>query len=209
MFNAYHPASAPLRLPRMLSLALLVVFGTIGMCVGINALVKFEDQKRQLAKAAPSGATVDIDTHDVLNSGYVTTVVCGLLGLAAFIFLLPGFLSGTYASRSLLRVQSLVLGFLTVWLFPTLLAFTDFFANRSAKVTVAIGTFVLPDSLVQQIVSELGASTVYKDVGYREFTLLSTFCFVSRSIIYPTFDTLLSKAHLCSSIGTSGIEKKG
>lgn len=172
MFNAHHPAHAPLRIPRLLSLLLTWAFGTIGMCVGINALAKFNDQKRQLVAAAPQGATVSINTSDILNVGYVSTVACGLLALAAFIFLLPGFLSGKFSSHSHLRLQSLVLGFITLWLFPTLIAFTYIFVHHSAKIVVAIGSYVLPDSLVQEVLSQLGATAVYKDVDYRESPFL-------------------------------------
>lgn len=166
MFSHHNPSHSahPLRVPRLLSLVLLFAFGIAGMGVGINALVKFNDQKRQLKSAAPAGATVNIDTNDVLDSGYVITVVCGLLALFSVIFALPAL----SARVGLIRLQALIFGFLSVWLFATLVAFTDFFANRSAKVSASIGSLAIPDSIIQSIVHSLGASTEYKHVDYCE-----------------------------------------
>ena len=89
--DAKHSAH-PLRPPRLLSLVLLFAFGIAGMGVGINALVKFNDEQRRFKSAAPGGATVHTDANDVLDSGYVITVVCGLIALASFLFLTPIFL---------------------------------------------------------------------------------------------------------------------
>lgn len=157
----------------MISLGLLNIFGIIGMCVGINAFCKFNAEKRRLAKAVPAGAVVSVNTNDILDVGYVSTLASGLLSLFAFFFLFPGFLSGAYATRYFLRIQALILGFLTVWIFPTLVAFTYIFAHHTAKISVTIGTFALPDSLVQAAVASLGGSTIYKEVDYRESPLFS------------------------------------
>ena len=158
--------SAALRTARLASLFLSFAFGVVGMAVGINALVKFNQEKKELLGAVPAGATVDVDTHDVLNSGYVLTVVCGLIALASFLFLLPVFVLPALVGRTL-RLQGAVLAFLSVWLFATLVAFTDFFANRSAKITASIAGLSLSPEVIQTIVASLGATTEYKHVDYR------------------------------------------
>ena len=53
------------------------------------------------------------------------------------------------------------------WVFATLVAFTDFFANRSAKITASIAGLSLSPEVIQTIVASLGATTEYKHVDYR------------------------------------------
>lgn len=151
-----------LRLPLLGSLLLLVAFGIIGMSVGINALAKFHDEERDLKKAAPSAAVVHINASDVLNSGYNVTVMCGILGLVSALALIP-----TLAGRWL-RIFSLLIAFFTTWLFASLVAFTTFFANRSAQVEATIGGVSIDERTIQTIIASLGATTVYKHVSYRE-----------------------------------------
>lgn len=185
-------ARTTLALTRIASLLLSFAFGVIGMGVGINALVKFNHQKRQLKGAAPAGATVNIDASDVLDSGYVLTVVCGLIALSSAIFLFPIFLAPALAGRTL-KLQGGVLGFLSVWLFATLVPFTDFFANHSAKVTAFLGSFEIPQSTIQQVVASLGATTQYRHVDYRASFLCHLLCLwrscsaVRLSAILPWF----------------------
>lgn len=155
-----------LRIARLASLVLSTAFGIIGMGVGINALVKYKEQKRELEGAVPAGATVNIDTSDVLNSGYVVTVVSGLIALASFIFLIPAAIPSLAKRTGSHRIQSAILGFLTIWLFAALVAFTVFFSSRSAKVTAFLGSFSIDQATIQQIVGSLGATTKYSEIDY-------------------------------------------
>ncbi|KAI0683271.1 hypothetical protein BC835DRAFT_1216869, partial [Cytidiella melzeri] len=155
------------------SLLLLLAFGIIGMGVGINALVKFHDQQHDLTKAAPAGSTVTVNANDVLDSGYNVTVVCGVLALLAALSLIPAL-----AAR-FLRIVSFLIGFFTLWLFASLVAFTHFFATRSAKVTATLDGVPIPSSLVQTIVASLGATTQYKHIHYlRLSAILPWFTFL-------------------------------
>ncbi len=162
--------STGLRLPLVGSLVLLLAFGVIGMGVGINALVKFHDEQRDLTAAAPTGSQVTVNASDVLDSGYNVTVMCGLLALLSALALLPAL------SARFLKVFAGLIAFFTLWLFASLVAFTTFFANRSAKVTATLGGFPVPDNVVQSIIASLGATTEYKHVDYREY-LLFCCCF--------------------------------
>ncbi len=159
-------SAAPLRLARLASLSMLFAFGIIGMGVGINALVKFNDQKREIKRLVSGGATVNIDTNDVLSSGIVLTVVCGLLAASSLLFLVPLFVATAFGARTL-GVQTGILGFLSVWLFATLVPFTDFFANHQAKVTAFFGSITIPQSTIQQIEASMGATSVYRHIDYR------------------------------------------
>lgn len=166
-------STVPLKFPRLVSLFFLACFGVVGMCVGINALAKSNQQKDFLRKNAPSGATVNIDTSDVVASGTVITVACGLLALTSFLIfvpllLLPKGASTRALSTRTLPIQTSILGFLTIWLFATLIPFTDFVATRQAKVTAFLGSVQLPQSIIQAAQKQLGVTGVYKDIGYRE-----------------------------------------
>ena len=82
-------STVPLKFPRLVSLFFLLSFGIVGMSLGINALAKSNDQKNFLRKNAPQGATVNIDISDVVSSGTVVTVACGLLALVSLIIFIP------------------------------------------------------------------------------------------------------------------------
>ena len=163
-------STAPLRTHRLLALFMSFAFGVIGTGVGINALVKFEDQKHALERMVPPGATISIDTNDILASGIVLTIVCGLIALSSLLFLLPMFVASSLAARTL-RLQTAVLAFLSVWAFAVLVPFTDFFANRSAKVSASIGDIQLPPAVIEQVEAEVGSTPIYRDVHYREYSL--------------------------------------
>lgn len=148
------------------------------MSLGINALAKSNDQKDFLKTHAPQGATVNIDTSDVMSVGTIVTVVCGLLALVSVIIfvpllLLPQGASTRALSTRTLPLQTAVLAFLTVFLFAALVPFTDFVATREAEVTAFLGTVQLPQSIIQAAQRQLGVTGVYKDIDYREcFRLL-------------------------------------
>ena len=154
-------------MPRILALFMSFAFGVIGMSVGINALVKFEDQKHQLQKLVSSGTTLNIDISDIQSVGIVITIVCGLIALASLLFIVPVLLASASSSR-MLGLQTLILAFLSVWCFACLIPLTDFFANHSAKVTAFIGSIQLPQSIIQGVEAQVGATPVYHKVSYRK-----------------------------------------
>ncbi|KAJ3487359.1 hypothetical protein NLI96_g3597 [Meripilus lineatus] len=171
-------STVPLKFPRLISLFLLISFGIVGMSLGINALAKSNDQKDFLKTHAPQGATVNIDTSDVMSVGTIVTVVCGLLALVSVIIfvpllLLPQGASTRALSTRTLPLQTAVLAFLTVFLFAALVPFTDFVATREAEVTAFLGTVQLPQSIIQAAQRQLGVTGVYKDIDYlRNATIL-------------------------------------
>lgn len=172
---------------RLAALALSCAWGIIAMSTGINALAKSDAQKRALKHDVPAAVAVRIDTDDVLDAGIVVTVVCALVALISFLALLhalvfrlriakrsPDHRADTWHplhTRHAPRAGAFALAFLSVWLFATLVPFTDFVANRSAKVTASLGGTPLSPQEIQTYQDALGLTSVYHKLGYRAYPL--------------------------------------
>ncbi|KZT72368.1 hypothetical protein DAEQUDRAFT_664440 [Daedalea quercina L-15889] len=162
------------------ALLLSCAFGIVAMSTGINALAKSNDQKRQLKHDVPSAVSVSVNTHDVLDSGIVVTVVCGLIAVVSFLSLVHALFFrlrvqkrnpnanswGPFHTRHAPRAGAATLAFLSVWLFATLVPFTDFVANRAAKISASIGGTTLNASEIQAYQSALGLTSIYHKLGY-------------------------------------------
>ncbi|KAG6872208.1 hypothetical protein C0995_011971 [Termitomyces sp. Mi166 len=140
-------------------------WGVIAGSVGLNALIKSNQEKSRLRRLVPAGTTVNIDDHDVFSSGAVVTTVGALIAVLCAIFIFMQISTRHLAARSL-RIQSFLLAFCSAWLFATLVPFTDFFAKRSAKVTAFLGGQQLPDALVKQAENAFGATSIYRHLSY-------------------------------------------
>ncbi|KAI0777605.1 hypothetical protein BD413DRAFT_466919 [Trametes elegans] len=173
-----YTANVPHKLARLATLFLTFAFGVIGFAMGIHALVKSNDQKDLVKQEAPMGATVNIDTDDVFQVGCVVTAVCGalavvsLVSLALLFFNRPSTKSSEPLSTRTLPLQAGLLAFLTVWLFASLVAMTDFVANRQAKVSAFLGSVQLDDSIIKLVEGQLGVTSVYKDIGYLRLAVI-------------------------------------
>ncbi|KAG6864067.1 hypothetical protein C0991_000419 [Blastosporella zonata] len=155
----------PLRNAVLGSLFMAWAWGVISGSVGLNALIKSNQEKSRFKKLVPPPTKITINTNDVFKSGVVLTTVGALIAVLCSIFLLVLFVSPRLSVRSL-RIQSLILAFCATWLFATQVPFTDFFANRSAQVSATIGGVKLPDSIVQTTAQALGSTSVYNEIGY-------------------------------------------
>lgn len=164
LFTLLRQMSRPVRL---VALFLCWAFGVIGGSVGLNALIKSNQEKSHLKNSAPPPTKVYIDTNDIFQVGVVVTVVCTLISIVSFNALLwellPKFRG--FAGRTR-RIVGFVLAFLSVWLLASLIPFTLFFATGEAKVTAFIGPLELPQSAIQQVEKALGATRAYKDKSY-------------------------------------------
>jgi len=197
-------SSAPYRLARLSSLFLSFAFGVVGFGIGLNALVKSNDDKNRLRHSVPPGTNVNINTSDVFASGVVVTVASGLIALFSF-FSFPSVLlsSRSFTSSRILSAQSAILAFLSIFLFSALIPFTDFVANRQAKVTAFIGTIPVPDAVIRSIEASLGASPIYKDIGYLKNTaILPWFAFLF-GVTSATL-TFLAARRTAAAAATSG-----
>ncbi|KZT02846.1 uncharacterized protein LAESUDRAFT_729817 [Laetiporus sulphureus 93-53] len=160
---------------RLLSLVLSFAFGIVALSTSIDALAKSNRQKATLRREAAklsSSITVDIDTHDVFASGVVVTVVSGLIALVSFLALAHAALARARPSKAAAAARTVplfsahLLAFLALWLFATIVPFTDFVANREAKITAYLGSTPLSASTIQSEENALGLTPVYHKLGY-------------------------------------------
>ncbi|CCM01785.1 uncharacterized protein FIBRA_03852 [Fibroporia radiculosa] len=194
---------------RLVSLALSFVFGIVALSVDINALAKSNSQKSTLRKDVPSGVTVNIDTQDVFSSGVVVTVVCGLIGLTSLLALVHSFfrsLTSPFHRRTVPLFGAHLLTFLTIWLFATIIPFTDFVANRQAKISASLGGVPLSQTIIQATEQQLGFTPVYHKLGYlRTGAILPWFAFLfgatSAALSYVYARQAATANHSTSSAG--------
>jgi hypothetical protein len=146
----------------------------ISASLGLNALIKSNNEKARLKAAAPPPTHVVIDTTDVTATGAAATAACTLAGLVIFPVLATHLYhrhKNTLSPRTL-RALAATLVFSALLLVASLIPFTFFFATRSARVTATIGSVVIPASTIQQIERSLGATPIYSKKTYRAFLSL-------------------------------------
>lgn len=163
--------TAPYRLPRLTSLFLSFAFGIVALALEIDALVKGNKQKDEIKGLVPKGTQVDIDTHDVVTTGAVVaafSAALGVLSLLALALLSTAKRGPSLATRTL-PLQGLLLSIITLGLFGSLVAATDFVANRQANISASIGGVPLPAAIVHTVEDAIGAPTsVYHEIDYCE-----------------------------------------
>jgi hypothetical protein len=158
--------------PLVVALTLTSSFAVIAGSVGLNALVKSNMAKTKFKKAgAAEGIRITIDTNDTLDSGIVVAAVCAALSLVAFISSTMLFLGRTKRSVSSLefntrKIRAGTMALFLIWLIPTQIAYTYFFATRSAIVHAFLGSSELQPSVIAQQAKALGATAIYKDLPY-------------------------------------------
>lgn len=157
----------PIKSAVLSALGMAFAWGVIGGSVGLNALIKSNQQKGRLVKLVPPPTVVMINVNDIFRTGVVQTTVSALIAVLSFLFFINVFLT-TSASRvaQALRIQAVLLAFCGVWLFATLVPFTYYFATRSAQVTASVGGVQLSNTLVNQVERSLGQTSVYRKIGY-------------------------------------------
>ncbi|PFH49465.1 hypothetical protein AMATHDRAFT_147648 [Amanita thiersii Skay4041] len=167
----------PLFFARLAVLLLAWSWAIVGVGVGLNALVKSNQLKTKVKHLVPAPTIVDINDHDVFQTGVVATVVSALIGLLTALFILIQLVISL--SSTALKLQGSLLGFCTAWLFATLVPFTHYYATRSAHVTASIGGTQLPQQAIQSVQHSLGISNQYKDLWFlRLVAILPWFTFL-------------------------------
>jgi hypothetical protein len=174
---------------RLLVLFLAFSFGVITSGLGLNAIIKSNQEKASLKSAAPPPTVVHIDTNgqfgvynhlvmytnyssstDIFSAGTSATVAAGLAALDIFTYVMqPVLFPKLFSSTRFSRLQPIVLAFLATWLFASLIVFTDFFATRSAQVTATLGGVQLPAQVIAQVEKSLGATPLYRKKHYRKY----------------------------------------
>lgn len=184
------------------ALAMTFAWGVIAGSVGLNALIKSNQQTTKLKKSV-GPIQLDINTKDVFNSGAVLTTVSALIAVVSLLFLLLSFISTKRRTSN--HIQGGILAFLATWLLATLIPFTLFFATRAAKVTARLGGITLPQQAIEQAEKSLGVTGVYKEIGYLRlvailpwFTML--FTFIAAGVLFAagsrTSSTYASDEHV-------------
>ena len=152
-----------------LVLTAIFVFGIVGLALNAEAFVKSSDQKSEVKRLAPQGTSVTIDDSDVVGAGGAVLAFCAVIAIVSLVSLVLHLLSPLRSlSTRTLPVQGVLLAIGTLGLFASLVAMTDFVANRQAKVSASIGGTQLPPSFVQGVEQLLGTTPVYHKIGYRE-----------------------------------------
>jgi len=152
---------------RLFVLFLAFSFGVITSGLGINAIVKSNQEKASLKSAAPPPTIVHIDTNDIFSAGVSATVAAGLAAIDISILVMqPLLFPKLFSSARFSRLQPILLAFLATWTFASLIVFTDFFVTRSAQVTASLGGVQLPAQVIQQVEKSLGATPLYRKKHY-------------------------------------------
>ena len=166
--------------------------------IGINALVKSNDQKSAVNKAVPRPTIVTINVRgnasiswlafleihsnpyffrtDVYVLGVLTSTACLLIVAFTTIFL-GMTLSRPKSFRRTLFFQAVLLISSSAWLFSVLVPLTVFHAKRSARVNAYLDGIQLPSYIVNTVENALDITSVYKRIQYRRcffvlFTLI-------------------------------------
>ncbi|KIJ62310.1 hypothetical protein HYDPIDRAFT_114809 [Hydnomerulius pinastri MD-312] len=156
----------PFRAGRLISLFFVFAFSVIGGSVGLNALIKSNQERSSIYKAAPLGAVIYVDVHNVFSTGAVITAICALLALLSVLFFIFTLWCPVRDKRFWLRVQSCILFLCSIWLFAVLVAFDYYFANKQAKVSATLDGVAVSDGLIQYIEESLGITPVYRNIHY-------------------------------------------
>jgi len=156
----------PMKVAVLSALGMAWAWGVIAGSVGLNALIKSNQEQSRFKKLVPAPTVLTINVNDVFRSGVVLTTVSALIALLSFLMILHILFSSATNHAKALRIQAAILTFCAVWLFATIIPFTFFFATRSAKVTASLNGLQLPSTLVNQAEKSLGSTSVYKKIGY-------------------------------------------
>jgi len=171
----------PLRSARLVTLSLSWCFAVIAASVGLNGLVKSNQEKTRLKKlGAP--AVVDINTSDIFDVGAVATTASLLISLLVSKIIIAMYLPPTKAlvARSL-RLQAIILALACLLLFGSMVPYMVFFVNRQASVKAFLNGVQLPDSLVKAVEAQSGTTRVYRKIFYLKLVA-----------IFPWFSLLFS-----------------
>ncbi|KAF5309987.1 hypothetical protein D9619_010245 [Psilocybe cf. subviscida] len=200
-------AQDPLKKARLLSLVVAWCFAVIAACVGLNALVKSNQDKAKLKKLAPAPAVVFIDTNDIYHVGISATVASLVLAILVSVYAVGSVFSPTKGlfARTL-RVQAGLLLAACAWLFATMIPYMIFYLHRQAKVTAFIGTTQLPASVIKAVEAQSGSTGVYKQISYLRLVAIFPWLSLFFSLIAVV---LLFKSASASSAATATAHSHG
>ncbi|KAH7912919.1 hypothetical protein BJ138DRAFT_1147266 [Hygrophoropsis aurantiaca] len=181
-------------LTRLISLFLAFAFSVVGLSVGLNALIKSNQEKNNILKLVQnflppgSSVTIDVNDHDIFSVGGVITAVCAVLAVLALVYLVFALLPAGQKSKTLC-LQSATLAFGSVWLFAALVPFDIFYATRSAAISATLDGVAVPEALIQQLEGLTGVSPEYKNINYLKLVAIlpwfaALFAAVAAGVLY-------------------------
>lgn len=165
----------PLKVPRLALLLWTCAWGIIGGSVGLNSVIKRNQLVSRIKKTVSgllSNVKMNIDTHDLEDSGIVLAVGCAVLAAISFLWILLllwdifRFRKNSNSTRVPISTRSLPLqwislAFMSIWLFACLIPVTYYAAHGSATTTAFLNGQQLPASFVQTASASLGIKANY------------------------------------------------
>jgi len=151
------------------SLFLAFAFGVIGFSVGLNAMIKSNQEESTFQRGLPPGTQVTVNIDDILYPGVVVTAVCAIIAVLTAIFIPLHILSPPFASHTKQRLEPFLLAFFALVLFITLVPFTIYVAQHRANVTASLFGIELPRAVILEAEKLLGATSIYRDIAYLRF----------------------------------------
>ncbi|KAI0047464.1 hypothetical protein FA95DRAFT_1606059 [Auriscalpium vulgare] len=166
----------PLKRARIVALAFAWAFGIIGGSVGLNGLIKANDDKRRLRHAAPPGVHVHIDVTNLFHPGVLATAVSTLLAVVAnllfmmtayrWIDRLVGHAGPVPLATRTLRLQAGFLAFWSLFLLGCQITFTVVFATKTSDFGASINGVPLPLAVVEATAAANHVTPIYHKIGY-------------------------------------------
>jgi ABC-type dipeptide/oligopeptide/nickel transport system permease component len=164
-------ATLPLKNARLVSLTLAWCLGVIGGSVGINSIVKRNQQVADL-KRTVYPIRLWVNTFDLINSGIVLAVGCGVLSVVCSIWIglilldsrkrtIDGSHPRTPLSTRLLKFEWMSLAFMDIWIFACVIPVTYIGRTGSAHVRAFLNGNELPAAVVAATQSRLGVKSDY------------------------------------------------
>jgi hypothetical protein len=170
------------KIPLITSLLLTIAFSIVGLAVVGNAFFKSRNEISHLQHLIPTNTQVHVNDENILDTGRVSIAIHAVLLVLSLAALLKVSVARFSSSKGSLPL-ALAIGFCSVWLLATTIAFTVIFASKSAKVSATQNGITVPQSIVSSLASALGLSPQYKKHGYlRAAAILPWFTFLFASV---------------------------
>jgi len=214
----------PLKVPRLALLFWTWCWGIVGGSVGLNSVIKRNQLVARIKNTVSSVLStikINIDTHDLEDSGIMLAIGCTLLAVIASLWLgllLLDILKSRRNSNSsntkvplstrTLPLQWMSLAFMSVWLIACLIPVTYYAAHSGAKTTAFNGDQPLPDSFVQTASASLGVKPDYWSMNFVRIQIIPPW-FTWASCVITTVVLFLASNRRSGSDSTHAISGAG